>query len=230
MAELTEEQKAQRARTRKRNQALAAEAEHRRTEARHREWKEMGLRLTRAELEAGVPCRGCGLPIIDDLEPFPALMHLTDAQRLEYDAAEKEYLERHGDCHAHRWSMGGSRTTHCGYCCPPPPLSERQIADISRIMSGWSKPDPGEQHSPPPPSKESPLGWWALRSNGGALSPFPGLPRHVGLRTRTPALRPLLMRRARAVSSGRRRSPDDAPLVVVLRWTIRGGPPGAQSQ
>lgn len=40
--------------------------------------------------------------------------------------------------------MSGSRTTHCGYCCPPPPLSEQQIADISRIMSGWDKPDPRE--------------------------------------------------------------------------------------
>lgn len=65
MATLTDEQKEQRAMTRRRNEALAAEAEHERTEARHSDWKENGTRPTREELEAGVPCRGCGQPIID---------------------------------------------------------------------------------------------------------------------------------------------------------------------
>jgi hypothetical protein len=32
-------------------------------------------------------------------------------------------------------SMSGHRATHCGYCCPPPPLSERQIEHISQILS-----------------------------------------------------------------------------------------------
>lgn len=39
---------------------------------------------------------------------------------------------------------GRFTNTHCGYCCPPPPLSEKQLEDISRIMSGWKKPDPRE--------------------------------------------------------------------------------------
>jgi hypothetical protein len=62
-------------------------------------------------------------------------MHMTPEQREEYDREEARYLERHGECHSHRWSMQGSRTLHCGYCCPPPPLSHKQIEQISRIFS-----------------------------------------------------------------------------------------------
>jgi hypothetical protein len=34
--------------------------------------------------------------------------------------------ERHRGCRLHRWSLGGQRTLHCGYCCPMPPLSVEQ--------------------------------------------------------------------------------------------------------
>lgn len=89
MAVLTEEQKAARALKRKRTQALAAEAEHIRQQDKLQDWAERGLRSTYEELLAGEPCRGCGLPIIDGLEPFPGTMYLTPEQRVDYDDRER---------------------------------------------------------------------------------------------------------------------------------------------
>lgn len=144
MAKLTEDRKAARALTRKRNEAVRAEEEHARQQAKQRDWEERGLRLTYEELVAREPCRGCGEAILDGLEPFPGTMYLTPEQKVEYDAREAAYKERHGDCRAHRWSMSGSRQLHCGFCCPPPPLSPRQIEDLTKLMAGWKKPDPKE--------------------------------------------------------------------------------------
>jgi hypothetical protein len=144
MAKLTDEQKAARALTRKRDEAVRAEEEHARQQAKQRDWEERGLRLTYEELVAREPCRGCGEAILDGLEPSPGTMHLTPEQKVESDAREAAYQERHGECRAHRWSMGGSRQLHCGFCCPPPPLSPRQIEDLTRLMAGWKKPDPKE--------------------------------------------------------------------------------------
>ncbi|MGE0307165.1 MAG: hypothetical protein AB7Q27_15560 [Acidimicrobiia bacterium] len=120
MAKLTEEQKAQRAATRRRNEALAAEVEHERREAKHKEWRETGAYLTREELEAGEACRGCGLPGMDRLGDWPRPKDRTPEQQAAYDAAEADFRDRHPDCRSHRWSMSGSRSTHCGSCCPPP--------------------------------------------------------------------------------------------------------------
>jgi hypothetical protein len=144
MATRTDEQKAAQAAKRRRKDALAAEAEHERNEAKRREWEANGTRLSGEELEAGVPCRGCGLPIIDGLGDRPPLLKLTEAERAEFDAADAYYLARHRSCHSHRWSMSGSRTQHCGYCCPPPPLSRDQIEQISRILSSTTQRGPRE--------------------------------------------------------------------------------------
>lgn len=45
------------------------------------------------------------------------------------------FRERHGDWRSHRWGLSGHRAIHCGYCCPPPPLSDRQIEQIAQILS-----------------------------------------------------------------------------------------------
>lgn len=60
---------------------------------------------------------------------------ITPAERAEYDRAQTLFAQRHADCRAHRWNMGGHRALHCGYCCPPPPLSDRQIERIAQIFS-----------------------------------------------------------------------------------------------
>lgn len=134
MTKLSAEEKKRRAAYRRRKAARAAEADALRREAKGREWADNGTRLTRAEPLAGVPCRGCGLAIIDGLGGTPALMKMTEDERIEYEASEAEFTVRHPDCRAARWSMSDSRKKHCCFCCPPPPLSEEQIESISTIL------------------------------------------------------------------------------------------------
>jgi hypothetical protein len=144
MAKLSEEEKARRAMSRRRKAAIAAEEDAIRREKKQHEWEQNGTGLTRAELEAGVHCRGCGLPIIDGLGDRPPLLNMTDAERADHEATEANFKRRHPDCHAGRWSMSGSRTIHCGFCCPPPPLSDKQIREIRAILTGTSRPDPAD--------------------------------------------------------------------------------------
>jgi hypothetical protein len=66
-------------------------------------------------------------------------MYRTDEQRVIYDADQKRYREMHPNCDAHRWSMAGSRATHCGYCCPPIPMSREQAERIQRIFATVSE-------------------------------------------------------------------------------------------
>jgi hypothetical protein len=132
---------------RARRDAEAAETQARRWRDAARRWKDEGLRMTRAEFEAGEPCRGCGLPILDELGNFPPLLQMTDEERAAYDAEEARYKECHGDCHGGRWSASGSRTLHCTMCCPFPPMSRQQAEDVARLLGG------------PPPSPASLMVW-----------------------------------------------------------------------
>jgi hypothetical protein len=91
--------------------------------------------LSWAELEADEPCRGCGQPLRDGLGDWPSLLNLTPDQRTEYDQVEERFQDQHRDCRSHRWGLSGNRTLHCGYCCPPPPLSPRQVERLSQIFS-----------------------------------------------------------------------------------------------
>ena len=140
MMTLTAEQKADLAAKRQMAKALKEEARAHRIEARRREWHENDMYLTREQARAGEPCRGCGLPVIGGLGSWPPTMHLTTDERVEYAAAQARYRELHPNCDAHRWSMEGSRATHCGYCCPPIPLSEKQAEHIGRLLANFRKP------------------------------------------------------------------------------------------
>lgn len=133
---LTEDQKRERAEKRRLTAALKEEEQAHRREAQRREWQVKDMYLTRDQAAAGEPCRGCGLPVIDNLGPWAPLMHLTDQERVDHDFADAIFKGLHPDCRSHRWSMQGSRTTHCGLCCPPLPLSASQFERIARILNG----------------------------------------------------------------------------------------------
>ncbi|MGW5116484.1 hypothetical protein ACWEQ8_13805 [Streptomyces noursei] len=131
---MTEEQRQQRARARARREALRAEEDDRRREEKREEWERDGTYLSREEFEAGHPCRGCGEPILDGRGDRPPLLRMTPEERAKHDAEEARYKERHGECRAIRWTVGGSRTQHCGHCCPSPPMSEKQWEAIAEIL------------------------------------------------------------------------------------------------
>jgi hypothetical protein len=40
------------------------------------------------------------------------LIHLSEEERAQYDSEEQHFKVRHADCHTHRWTVGGSLTTH----------------------------------------------------------------------------------------------------------------------
>ncbi|MGU3426506.1 hypothetical protein ACLBWV_16410 [Microbacterium paraoxydans] len=134
VAKLTEEQKAARVAKRQMTNALREEAGAHRNEAKRQEWRDKGMYLTREQAAAGELCRGCGLPVIDNLGNWPGTMYLTPEEKAEYDADQARYKEMHPDCEAHRWSMSGSRATHCGFCCLPVPMSPEQYENISKIL------------------------------------------------------------------------------------------------
>jgi hypothetical protein len=73
----TDEDRERRASLRARRTAEAAEADDRRVEERRLQWQREGVYMTRAEIEAGGPCRGCGQPLLDGLGDWDSLNNLT---------------------------------------------------------------------------------------------------------------------------------------------------------
>lgn len=92
--------------------------------------------LTWEQYAAGEPCPGCGRPY-RDAEHWESngTMHFTDEERARYDAEQERYKRDHPACGSHRHSVSGSLTTHCGKCCPPPPMSPSQRDTIARLLS-----------------------------------------------------------------------------------------------
>lgn len=88
--------------------------------------------------------RRCGMPVIDGLGSWPPLLKMDDQQRQEHEAADADYRSRHVACGSRRWSVQGSRTTHCCFCCPPPPMSEGQIEKLAEIFSSIEPTDPAD--------------------------------------------------------------------------------------
>jgi hypothetical protein len=141
MAKMTDEECERRTLQHARHAAEAAESEDRRARERRQQWQREGMYLSWAELEAGEHCRGCGQPLRDGLGNWPPLLDLTPDQRAEYDRVEELFRDRHRSCRSHRWGLDGHRTLHCGYCCPPPPLSPRQVDRLSQIFSFPRRPE-----------------------------------------------------------------------------------------
>lgn len=137
MAKLTEQQRRQRAEKRALRNALEAEAEDQRQRERAELWERERMRLSWEEYVAGEPCRGCGQPMRDGRGDWPPLLEMSEAEKQERNEAEQRFRDRHADCRAARWSVSGSRVTHCCFCCPPPPLGPKQIENLSRLMASW---------------------------------------------------------------------------------------------
>lgn len=91
--------------------------------------------LSFEEYSAGAPCPGCGQPY-RDVEPFEfrGTMNLSGRAKERYEAEQLRFKAQHSLCRSHRHSVQGSLTTHCGKCCPMPPMSPTQWERISAIM------------------------------------------------------------------------------------------------
>lgn len=98
--------------------------------------------LTWEQYAAGGPCPGCGRPYRDE-EPWESkgTMHFTEEERARYDAEQALFKQHHAECHAIRHSVSGSLTTHCGKCCPPPPMSPSQRETIARLLGRPTPPN-----------------------------------------------------------------------------------------
>ncbi|PFG69061.1 hypothetical protein B0O41_3912 [Propionibacteriaceae bacterium ES.041] len=91
--------------------------------------------LTWEQYVAGEPCPGCGRPYRDEEHwESKGTMYFTDEERARYDAEQERYKRDHPACGSHRHSVSGSLTTHCGKCCPPPPMSPSQRDEIARLL------------------------------------------------------------------------------------------------
>ncbi|MFF3566897.1 hypothetical protein ACFYXQ_03850 [Nocardia jiangxiensis] len=139
MAKLTEGQRAERAAKRRFREALEAEDRAIRERERDARWEREDTRLTWEEVQQGISCRGCGKTIMDGLGEFPPRMHETPEQTAAREADEAAYRERHSGCKAHRWSVQGSRTIHCGWCCPPPPFNPAKAAELAQLIRNLSR-------------------------------------------------------------------------------------------
>ncbi|MEU9443790.1 hypothetical protein AB0D42_23365 [Streptomyces sp. NPDC048304] len=73
----------------------------------------------------------------DGLGSWPPLMKLSDEEKREYEEADRKFRDRHSDCRDARWSISGSRVTHCCFCCPPPPMGPKQMKDLARLFASW---------------------------------------------------------------------------------------------
>ncbi|OIJ96670.1 hypothetical protein BIV25_17070 [Streptomyces sp. MUSC 14] len=73
----------------------------------------------------------------DGLGSWPPLMKLSESEKREYEEADRGFRERHVDCRNGRWTISGSRAAHCCFCCPPPPMSPKQIERLDRLIASW---------------------------------------------------------------------------------------------
>jgi hypothetical protein len=124
----------------------------------HRVWID-DQRLTWEEYHSGEHCRGCGEPFVGEV-PWSGsgkgTMHYTKEERARADADEARFKARHEDCHAVRHHVSGSLTTHCGRCCPPPPLSPEQISRLRAILASTPTTPrvPALPAAPKPPTRK----------------------------------------------------------------------------
>jgi hypothetical protein len=69
-------------------------------------------------------------------EEVDGSLRITDLgrQMLEAHRRDEMYLQDHLSCHSLRWTWAGATVTHCGSCCPPPPLAPGTLAKIAHLL------------------------------------------------------------------------------------------------
>ena len=90
-------------------------------------------RLTRDEINAGAPCRGCGRPFFGGPDRV-ALLHESPEQRIAREAEDAAFRALHPDCHAGGWTLRDGGVRHCSRCCAPPPIPEDALEKIAAII------------------------------------------------------------------------------------------------
>jgi len=146
VTKMTPEQRAARAEERKhaRIAEKTATAEARAAFHAAKEARQEGLYLTYEEYAAGAPCRKCGLPWKDTRGRPPPTEE-------ESRAKKSEFMRLHPECEL--LLTGGDGAVHCIQCCPPPPLSPGQIAELRRLFA----------HAATPASRDLTRWAWDLR-------------------------------------------------------------------
>lgn len=91
------------------------------------------MHLTFEEFVDGHPCKGCGRGFTGGPEWKPVMYRTPEEQRV-FALEEEAYLRLHPDCGGSRWSVNGGGITHCGTCCPRPPLGPEQNRRIATLL------------------------------------------------------------------------------------------------
>lgn len=89
--------------------------------------------MTWEEFTGGEPCRACGRGFLGG-PVWKPIMQRTPEEAAAIGAEETAFRALHPDCPTFSWRYGSTGLTHCGQCCPRPPLSPRQTEEIVRIL------------------------------------------------------------------------------------------------
>jgi hypothetical protein len=109
--------------------ALSHEAQAAMFEAGRKRWSAEGLYQPYDAFAAGEPCRACHR-VLRDVEGMAEEPPILDAVS-DNDA----FRSAHAACGFGFWRIQDCSTDHCHRCCPPPPLSPRQIDVLRELLS-----------------------------------------------------------------------------------------------
>jgi hypothetical protein len=98
-------------------------------EAGRKRWSAEGLYQPYDAFAAGEPCRACHR-VLRDVEGMAEEPPILDAVS-DNDA----FRSAHAACGFGFWRIQDCSTDHCHRCCPPPPLSPRQIDVLRELLS-----------------------------------------------------------------------------------------------
>lgn len=108
---------------------LSHEAQSAMFEAGRKRWSSEGLYQPYDAFAAGEPCRACHRAL-RDVEGVA-----EEPLKLEAATDNDAFRSAHTACGFGFWRIQDCSTDHCHRCCPPPPLSPRQIDVLRELLS-----------------------------------------------------------------------------------------------